>query len=165
MKTFTVTDVKPFMAGLLAGDLFAGWELRSLELSVLTYIEIDGRLNENYLTDEEKDNRTSSFILWDEIQQKVRALIAGGRTPSVMNLSLAYPAARESLSLSDSVTPQLNIRFTSRMQEGKPVQNLTLYTAMSYATFSLDKTPERLWEEFVPTYFRGKNILLMEEQS
>ena len=82
-----------------------------------------------------------------------------------MNLSLAYPAARDSLSLSETVTPQLNIRFTSRVQEGKPVQSLILYTAMGYASFSLDKTPERLWEEFVPTYFRGKNILLMEEQS
>lgn len=165
MKSFTVPDVKSFMAGLLTGDLFTGWELRTLELSVLSYIEIDGAVNEHYLTDEEKEKRSSSFILWDEIQQKVRALIAGGRTPSSMNLSLACPFIRETLSLSETVTPQLNIRFTSRLQDGKAVTQLTLYTAMGYKTFSLDKTPERLWEEYVPTYFRGKNILLMEEQS
>ncbi len=165
MKAFTVTDVKPFMAGLLTGDLFSSWQLRSLELSVLSHIEIDGAINENYLSEEEKQNRQSPFLLWDEIQQKVRALIAGGRTPSSLKISLAFPDASRILELPEGWTPQLNIRFSARYEEGKALQSLTLYTAMSSTTFSLDKTPERLWEEFVPTYFRGKNILLMEEQS
>ena len=165
MKAFIVSDVKSFMNGLLAGDLFTSWELRSLELSVLTYIEIDGAVNENYLTDEEKESRPSPFILWEEIQGKVRQLISGGRTPSSFSMTLAFPQAREILSLPEGWMPQLNLRYMSRMEDGKTTQSLTLFSAMSCATFSLDKTPERLWEDFIPTYFRGKNILLMEDKS
>ena len=163
MKAFTVTDVKPFMAGLLTGDLFSSWELRNLELSVLSHIEIDGAVNESYLTEEEKQTRKSSFLLWEEVQQKVRSLIAGGRTPSSLKITFACPMAVKVLELPEGCMPQLNVRFAAKYEEGKVLQSLTLYTAMSFATFSLDKTPERLWEEFVPTYFRGKNILLMEE--
>ena len=59
------------MAGLLSGDLFRGWELRSAELGLLSRIEIQGSINSDYWTDEEKKSRTSPYLLWDEIQPKV----------------------------------------------------------------------------------------------
>ena len=42
------------MAGLLSGDLFRGWELRNAELGLLSRIEIQGSINSDYWTDEEK---------------------------------------------------------------------------------------------------------------
>lgn len=174
MKAFSVPEVKPFMAGLLQGQLFHGWELRSAELGLLSRIEIQGSVNPDYLTEEEKKNRTSPYLLWDEIQPKVRALIQGGHTPSYMNITLAMPPSRVPDIAQDFVESFLiNIRFDTGSHpeiSGQPAAqpalhskssgSLLLVTGMSARSFSMDKTPERLWDEKIPAYFKAHKILI-----
>lgn len=155
MKAFSVPEVKPFMTGLLSGDLFRGWELRNAELGLLSRIEIQGSINSDYWTDEEKKNRTSPYLLWDEIQPKVRGLIQGGHTPSFMNITLAVPPSRVPDIAQDFVESFLiNIRFEKGV--------LNLVTGVATKSFTMDKTPEHLWDEKVPVYFKAHQVLLTQ---
>lgn len=155
MKAFSVPEVKPFMAGLLQGQLFHGWQLRNAELGLMSRIEIGGSLNSDYWTDEEKKARTCPYLLWDEIQPKVRGLIQGGHTPSYLTITLAVSPERvPDIAASFVESFLLNIRF----EAGK----LTLVTGLSTNTFSMDKTPEHLWDEKIPVYMKAHQILLTE---
>lgn len=143
------------MAGLLSGRLFHGWELRSAELGLMSRIEIQGSLNSDYWTEDEKKGRTSPYLLWDEIQPKVRSLIQGGHTPSYMNITLAVLPTRVPDIAQDFIESFLiNIRF----EKGA----LTLITGIATKSFTMDKTPERLWDEKVPVYFKAHQIALMQ---
>lgn len=178
MKAFSVPEVKPFMAGLLQGKLFHGWELRSAELGLMSRIEIQGSINSDYWTEEEKKRRTCPYLLWDEIQPKIRSLIQGGHTPSYMNITLAVPPSRVPDIVQDFVESFLiNIRFEtgSRPDEAMPAASapapvsgqkpgsgtLIIVTGLSTKSFTMDKTPERLWDEKVPAYFKAHQILLV----
>lgn len=172
MKAFSVPEVKPFMAGLLQGQLFHGWELRSAELGLMSRIEIQGNINSDYFTEEEKQRRTSPYLLWDEIQPKIRALIQGGHTPSYMNITLAVSPSRVPDIAQDFVESFLiNIRFDTgshpelqaapaAVSGAKNSGTLILVTGLSTKSFSMDKTPERLWDEKIPAYFKAHKILI-----
>lgn len=164
MKAFNVPEIKPFMQGLLSGNLFTAWQLRSLTLSVLTRIELDGAINGEYLTEEERKARTCPYILWEEIQPKVRTLIAGGHTPTQMDIILAMdPAKVKDMNAEQVESLHLTIHYETVHEEGgKTSQKLTLVTGTSMKTFTLDKTPERTWDEAVPRFFQAKGILITE---
>ena len=151
MKAFSVPEVKPFMAGLLQGSLFADWELRQAELGLACRITLQGAANMEYLTEHD-----TAFLHWPEIQPKIRGLIQGGRTPSFMRLTLAYPAD----ALPDANREWidaflLNLTF----EKGR----LTLVSGIAANAFSMDKEPDRLWDAFLPAYFAAHSVLLTEE--
>ncbi len=164
MKSFTTTDIRPFMVGLLSDKLFSGWHLREAELSLMTHITIDGQINQDYLSEEEKQRLQDSFIAWDEIQPRIKALIQGGHTPTAMSIVLALNPERVKDMPAENVgSLQLNIRYeTVPSESGSKTQKLTLVTATSMKTFSLDKTPERVWDEAIPRYFKAHGIALSE---
>ncbi len=150
MKSFVVTDIKGFMAGLLTGDLFSEWQFRGAELAVECKISLSALAEHRYLTDHEED-----YLMWPEIQEKLYGLIRGKRTPGYLRLALALKpsqvpeAARESI---DAFT--LNLQYEN--------QTLLLVTAVSDKTFSLDKEPGRIWDAYLPDYLRKKGVELKE---
>ena len=161
MQAFSIPEIKSFMAELLRGRLFHGWELRVAELGLMSRIEIQGSLNGDYWSEEERRQRTSPYLLWDEIQPKICVLIQGGQTPSYMNITLALPASRLPDVAGETIESFLvNIRYESHAAEtSKPV--LTIITGLSVKSFSLDKTPERLCDEKVSAYFKSRQIALL----
>ena len=162
MKAFLISDIKVFMSGLLSGSLFKDWEFRSLDMGLLVRIHLDGKRNLTYLPEEQRDGQ-SEYIKWDEIQSKVRMLIQGGNTPSFMNLTMAIPPQRMKDIISDVVESyQLNIRYETLDENGKPFPRLTLITGVANRSFSMDKNPERIWDSKVPEYFTKKGLPIRE---
>ena len=83
MKAFSVPEVKPFMAGLLQGSLFADWELRQAELGLACRITLQGAANMEYLTEHD-----TAFLHWPEIQPKIRQNVS--TTNSILASSFAF---------------------------------------------------------------------------
>lgn len=165
MKAFSVTNIKTLMAGLLNGNLFTGWQLRSCELGLSSHISIEGAVNSAYYTDEELTAHACPFLLWEEIQPKIRFLIVGGHAPSTMNLTLAAdPSLLEPFAEKGLSSLQLNLRYErTQNEEGRSIQRLTITTAASMASFSLDRSAEKAWDEAAREYLTGHGIELTEE--
>ncbi|MCF0135030.1 MAG: hypothetical protein HUJ69_01240 [Lachnospiraceae bacterium] len=179
MKAFIVSDVRSFMRALLSEPLFKDWELRSAELSVLSHISIDGKINRDYLSDEEKQQHPSPYLKWEEIQPRIRSLIQGGKTPTLMHITLALDPSRFRGMPTDTVESLLlQIRYeipgpgegtapseTAGARDRTDPQRehrLTLITGVALKTFTLDKTPEKMWDESIPAFFKAHSIPLTE---
>lgn len=175
MKAFIVSDVRAFMRTLLSDSLFHTWQLREAELNTLSFISIDGKVNMDYLTEEEKASRKIPYLTWEEAQPRIRSLIQGGNTPTYMSITLALdPSQYRGMPEGVLESLLLNIRYETvtpseaEMEAAKASSNtistrrLTLITGVSMKTFSLDKTPERMWDENIPKYFSAHGIPLTE---
>lgn len=167
MKAFLVSDVRPFMRALLSDPLFHGWQFRSAELDVISSVSISGQVNGEYLTPEERSQRTAPYLLWEEIQPRVYALIQGSHTPTHMDIVLAMDPSRfKGMPTENVESLVLNIRYEtvreSEQPDSQPVKRLTLVTGVSFKTFSLDKTPERLWDDSMIPFFRAHGIAISE---
>lgn len=152
MIALSIPDVKPFMSTLLQNTLFDTWELRGCELNILTRYTISGVINRDYLNDEEAKQRTEqTHLLWQDVRKKIFELIRGGRTPTSMKITLAFPKGQLTSFSSDSIESLLlNIHFDGGV--------LQLITGTSMKAFSLDKSAEHMWDEYIPSFCKQHSI-------
>ena len=136
MIALSIPDVKPFMSALLQNTLFDPWELRGCELNILTRYTISGVINRDYLNDQEAKLRSEqTHLLWRDVRKKIYELIRGGRTPTSMKLTLAFP---------------LNIQFDGGVRH--------LITGISMKAFSLDRSAEHMWDDYIPSFCKQHSI-------
>ncbi|MBO6158635.1 MAG: hypothetical protein J6P72_05140 [Firmicutes bacterium] len=163
MKAFIVSDIKTFMNSMLNGKLFHRWQLRTMELGLISHISIDGKLNRNFLSEEESASRTSDYIEWDEIQPKIKGLIQGKNSPSVLTMTLSLPPELVPGIQSDAIESyQLNIRYEVPAGSEDKKKRLVLITGISTKTFTMDKEPERAWDSLIPSYFEKRQLSIEE---
>lgn len=150
MKAFEVTNIKEFMGGLLTGSLFDDWQFRGAELSLEVEIELGALVNHAYMTDEEGD-----YLPWPALKDKVCGLIKGRKQPSRIHLSLALSPEKVPEGGFPSIEAYgLNLQYESG--------TLTVITAVSEKSFSLDKEPGRIWDAYLPDYLAERGIELTE---
>lgn len=158
MISYAVDDVKLFMNHLLRSSLFDDWELREAKLHTLCRYTISGNVNTAFLSDEEKANREHSYLLWEELRSNMNLLIKGKRSPSLFHVVLAFPLNQLPDLQTDTLESLLlNIHFENGI--------LTLITAASLKTFSMDRSFEQYWDSFVPQFFAQHGILLRKSES
>lgn len=162
MLALRITALKPFMNGLLAGDLFDPFVLEEAAISTATTFTIDGRINRDFFTAEEWEDKTLhpyEFVPWNDMKSICFDLIKGIRTPSgfrfVFQLMPAQTNAileRGNASAAASYVKAfvLTVRFNG--------EGAVLCTGTSYHTFVPDKEPERLWDEACRQYLYKKGI-------
>ena len=157
MISYSVEDVKLFMNQLLRSPLFDDWELREAKLHTLCRYTINGSVNQAFLSDEEKESREHSYLLWEEMRPNMNHLIKGKRSPSLFHVVLAYPLSRIQEIQTDIVESLLlNIHFENGI--------LTLITGTSLKTFSMDRSFEQYWDGFLPQFFAEHGILLTKSE-
>ena len=158
MISYSVEDVKLFMNHLLRSPLFDDWELREAKLNTLCRYTINGSINTAFLSDEEKESREHSYLLWEEIRTNMNHLIKGKRPPSLFHVVLAYPLSKIQDIQTDAIESLLlNIHFENGI--------LTLITGTSLKTFSMDRSYEQFWDQFVPQFFSQNGILIQKSES
>lgn len=158
MNSYVVEDVKLFMNHLLRSPLFDEWELREAKLHTLCRYTITGNVNTAFLSDEEKEQREHSYLLWEELRPNMNQLIKGKRPPSLFHVVLAYPLKKIQDLQTDIVESLLlNIHFENGA--------LTLITGTSLKTFSMDRSFEQYWDDFVPKFFLQNGIQLRENEA
>lgn len=138
MESYTISNKKLFMNKLLKSDLFETFEVREIIIHSATKCILDGKRNIDFYTSEELDT-LSSYLTWHELRPQTYHLMSGSKLPTYFKIILSTSTTK-TLSVSDIIdTCFLNITFKDNI--------ITCSTAVSYKMFTMDKTPESIWDE------------------
>lgn len=149
MLAFTVNDTKFFMNHLLKGDTFDSFHFRQGELITFASFVMEGKRNMDFYTAEEQEQGLSRYVRWEEMRPFVFQAIKGNKLPK--QIKLVFSLAEEKIAnLPNTKAAFLNILFKDN--------SILCTTAISQETFSLDKSPEKLWEEYVLKFFKKYDI-------
>lgn len=148
MDLYTLTDKKHFMTQLIKSDLFDSFELREGVVHTLFKTIIDGKRNPDFFpTDEPR----SSYLQWGEVRSYMYHLLAGQKPPTYFKLILSTSKAKTEALSTELDTCFLNITFKDNL--------ITCSTGVAYHTFSLDKTPEKIWDERIKKFLLQYNFI------
>ena len=161
MKAYKITERKNFMGRLLGSSVFDSFLLAEASITTYNTFLIDGRINKGFFTGDLNDEALPpyEFSQWTDMRSLCFDLIKGKRTPVNFKLTLHLKpelvseilASGDTLvTLSDLKAFVLNIKYDGSA--------LTCTTATAFYTFLPDKTPDRLWDEYVLQFLTEKEI-------
>ncbi|MBQ8596427.1 MAG: hypothetical protein IJ409_07310 [Lachnospiraceae bacterium] len=161
MNAYQIKELKIFMAKLLATDTFDDFLLEEATITTYNTFVIDGRLVKEFFTGDVNDTilPEQEFSDWKDMKGLCFDLIKGKRTPVNFKIILHLKPALikeilqkgdSSLSLSDVKAFVLNLKYDG--------SKLTCITGTAFHNFVLDKTPDRLWDEYISRFLTEKGI-------
>lgn len=154
MLVFSIQNVKGFMSMLLKNDTFDTFEVRHVQVQTFTNFEISGILDKDYYTEDEQLQRIRNYCLWSELRPIVFHLIKGNKLPKTIKLIFSLPNDIME-SVSDKASALfLNITFESGQ--------INCVTGSSQKDFSLDKSVEYIWDEYIENLFKKLEISVTE---
>ena len=145
MIALQITELKTFMNTLLRAEVFDDFLLQEATLQMAIGYVIDGHINKEFFGEDNAESPTMDFVPYGEVRPTLFELIKGKRTPLCLQLVLQLSPERTAILFPDGLSKyaikglNLNIRY-----DGTKV---ILTSGINYATFSLDKTPELIWDE------------------
>lgn len=151
MIVFTVTETKQFMAKLLKGELFDTFALRQFDAETFTQFQIIGLRNHSFFAQEEENDE--KYCLWSEIRPYAYLLIKGSRLPKSIKIVFSLTDA-QTAEFNNAAALFLNITF----YEGV----VTCTTGSSQKAFTLDKSLEQGWDEYIKQFFKTNGIGIVD---
>lgn len=149
MLAFTIHDTKAFMALLLKGNAFDAFQFHQGELTTFASFILEGKRNLDFYDESEREAGLSHYVYWEEMRPFVFQLIKGHKLPK--QIKLVFSLAEEKLEHLPNISAAfLNIHFKNN--------TLLCTTAISQKNFSLDKSSEKLWEEYILKFFHKHEI-------
>lgn len=156
MLAFTVNDTKSFMNLLLKGDTFDTFHFRQGELHTFASFIMEGKRNMDFYGTEELEQGLSRYVRWEEMRPFVFQAIKGNKLPKSIKIVFSLPDEKIE-NLSNTSAAFLNILFKEN--------TVLCTTAISQESFSLDKSSEKLWEEYVLKFFKKNGIGIQIEKN
>lgn len=160
MLSMKITNVKVFMNKLLREDVFDSFYLCEASLKTNASYHIDGKLNEDYYTGEEKEALGKRrYATWAEEKSLVFQMLKGKKLP--VAFKFVFLLSREhvekivmqnnlSISISDIAGLFLNVLYDNG--------TLICTSGTSLYTFTMDKTLEYAWEAGLLKFFKEKGL-------
>jgi len=143
------SGVKEFMNRLLREDILDNFDVRGIEIAINTRISIDGAL----ITSEEQPQ---GFTSWEALRPLLFAIIKTGAKPRQIKIIFSYKADEIK-----EIHPNAAALFLNMLYENDIV-NFT--TATSQKEFSLEKSLDDSWDEWVRGFFIEKNITVTDRE-
>ncbi|MCR5403439.1 MAG: DUF5721 family protein [Butyrivibrio sp.] len=161
MIAIKITKQKNFMSKLLTTDLFDLFLLEEAEIETYNTFRIDGRIHREYYKDsffDESQIPAEEFSRWGKLRPICLELIKGKVTPlsfrfvlHLDNKSKEKLISQSGISFSpDQISFGLNISFSSG--------EVVLTTGISTNVFTLDKSAEKAWDQYVPGFMESNGI-------
>ena len=161
MIALRILKQKTFMAKLLTTDLFDGFLLEEAVIDTYNTFTIDGRIHRDFYTDsslEPEEIPSEDFSTWKKIRPVALELIKGKQTPLGFKFVLHCSKKLKSLVLSDQdmdISPdQVTLGINIKLIQG----NIIVTTGISTSIFTLDKSAEKAWDEFIPSFLESNGI-------
>lgn len=172
MLALRITSMKNFMSRLLASDTFDCFLLEEAVISTANTFTIDGRVNQDFFDEDDRDAIASEtpssgqiptfkreFRPWSEIKGLCFDLIKGKRTPLffrfVLHLMPEKAAALLAKENCDADPSQIKALVLNIRYDGS---NAILTTGTSFHTFVLSKEPDAIWDKALMKYLERNGI-------
>ncbi len=152
MKKLKITDLKRLMTKLLSETTFDDFFLKDGKIS--TYIDFlyEGRINKDFFdTDDEEKDQT--YVKWARIRENAYNVIKGKRLPGFLQFNfLANDDLKLKIGTHESAEFSLNMGIVFKDKEA------FVMTGVYKSEFSLDKTLDEDWDNFVCGFLRENEI-------
>lgn len=150
MICLRVKNRKDFMQKFLMSAAFADFLLAEAKIDTYVSYSIDGRIRRDFYAREEQETQEiREFADWESLRPQILQAVKGKRTPLFMKLVLAYDPgkARRLLEKEEQAAGCGGfVRYllcTVKYEDGV----LTLTGGVSYQGFTMDKGPEKCWDQ------------------
>lgn len=156
------TNTRDFMNQFLMKETFDSFLLMEAVVTVANVYTIDGRLQKSFFTKEDWEDQEIcpyEFSQWKDMRQMVFQMIKGKHTPVAMKLVLMLkPEMAEKILKSDENTAgeQMvkGLVCSVKYESG----SISITTGVSYEGFSMDKTPENVWDKAMMNFLLKAEI-------
>lgn len=153
MQSFRITDVKGFMAALLTKDSFDDFLLVEATVHNRIAYVIDG-----HMAGDEKP-----CIPYAEVRSLIFDMIKGKQTPEFFQFVLQLPPDQKEKLIDDSdvvlqAADVLSLSVNIRYQNGE----LTVMTGTSLRIFTVDRSLEKQWDQWVRSRLNAMNLAFDE---
>ena len=156
MIALKVKQQKVFMAKLLTTEAFDDFLVTEATIDTYDTFHIDGKINKEFYQDGELPDTDHSK--WSTIRPIALELIKGKITPLGFKFVLQLDSKRKEELLKnsdadlnpDQVSLGINIRFANG--------EVIITTGISYSLFTLDKSAEKAWDEYIPSLLDSYDI-------
>jgi hypothetical protein len=139
--------VKDFMNRLLLENLFDPFEVRGVEISALTRVSISGAKEQ---TTENPAGERENYLLWSQVKSLVTAVIKNGERPRSVKIVFSADAEAAANFHANAKALFLNMTYEN---------NQTAFTtACAQKQFSLDKSLDTQWDEWVAEFFKRQGV-------
>lgn len=161
MIALRILKQKSLMSKLLTSVLFDAFLLEEAVIDTYNTFTIDGHIHKDFYKDIASDTEeipSEDFSSWEKIRPIALELIKGKQTP--LGIKFVLHASKEMkemiLSKADSRLLQDQIVLALRISLSQGC--LIITTGMSSNVFSLDKSIEKAWDEFIPSFLESNGI-------
>ena len=135
MKSFK-TETKELMQKLLKEDIFDSFLVRNLELVSFAKFEITGP------------------IAWEILKPTIFSIIKGNKVPKNLRIVFILDEIETAKLHENAANFSLNMNFNGEV---------FFTTGTSAKIFSLDKSIDHLWEDYITKFFKDNKISISEE--
>ena len=138
------------MNKLIKSDLFDSFLIREAVIHTSFKSILDGHRNIDFYNTDEQEG-LSPYLTWGEMRPYIYHIILGNKSPSYFKIILSTSRPKTE-AISDQVdTFFINITFKS--------SEITVSTGVAYKTFTLDKSPESIWDNKIKNFLFKYNFL------
>lgn len=164
MKLLQADDTKQFMQKLIRSSAFDHLLIYEMSMDVLHHFEIDGSINEAYLsTDEKETYLNQKYVDWASVKPFISAILKQSHTPTSMKMTFI---------LNDQATNDIQSRYFDEVHL-YPVQgflmnitfdgqSLKVTTGINYKQFTMDKSLEHAFDQMIGQFFKKNELLMIE---
>ncbi len=148
------------MARLLTTDIFDKFLLEEAVIDTFSTFQINGRLHKDFYKGQEESEPIpdQEFVSWEKIRPIALNLIKGKQTPLGFKFILHLGDEAKLRLLKDAdmdISPdQLQLGINIRYANGEVI----VTTGVSYNIFTLDKSAEKAWDEYIPSFLESNDI-------
>lgn len=157
MLSIQISDIKDFMSHLLSKDTFDHFYFIEASIKMGVSYQIQGRINEGFYDTSVEQTLNREFCYWKEIRHRIFDIIKGKRLP--LSCKIVLGLSKQSISY---LIAHNNSSFREEDIEGIYVnilydpKNLLITTGISYKNFSLDKSLEYAFDEYLVKFLKEK---------
>lgn len=131
------------MNKLLKSELFDNFLVREAVLHTAFKSILDGHRNIDFYNTDEQEG-LSDYLNWGEMRPYVYHIITGSKSPSYFKIILSTNQVKTAAISTDVDTFFVNITFKNG--------EIQVSTGVAYKTFTLDKSPEKIWDEKIKQF-------------